>query len=166
MMSCSRCTHSSICACIGKYVYMSYMYLLLYSVTHSQGTTSTCDSSGGQHNLAPYSFFNAFNYNPPIIGFSSIGRKHTLRNIQATSCFTWNLANITLADKMNKTSDDVACDVSEFEHAGLTPVSSLLIAAPRVAESPVSFECKVTQIVQLSDTREDLLETWRCWARL
>lgn len=61
---------------------------------------------------------------------------------------------------MNKTSDDVAHNVSEFEHAGLTPVSSLLIAAPRVAESPVSFECKVTQIVQLSDTREDLLETW------
>ena len=110
--------------------------------------------------MAPYSFFTAFNYHPPIIGFSSIGYKDTVRNIQATENFTWNLATQSLATSMNKTSDPVSADESEFEHAGLTPAPSSLVSAPRVAESPVSFECRVTQVVQLAGAGGSLLETW------
>jgi len=117
-------------------------------------------SSEGQHNLAPYSFFTAFNYRPPIIGFSSIGQKDTLRNIRATSNFTWNLATQALAKQMNTSSDEVPPAVSEFEHAGLSVAPSTLVSAPRVAESPVSFECQTTQIVQLTAASGDLVETW------
>ena len=117
-------------------------------------------STTGEFNLAPYSFFNGFNYTPPIIGFSSVGYKDSLRNIEQTGEFTWNLVTRTLADAMNQTSASVGPDVSEFELAGLTPIASSLIAAPRVAESPVSFECRRTQIIQLQNIAGDKLSTW------
>ena len=65
------------------------------------GWISTCNAQGAL-NLAPYSFFNAFNYVPPIVGFASIGAKDTLRNIEATGEFVWNLATHELADAMNQ----------------------------------------------------------------
>ncbi|MFT4089918.1 MAG: flavin reductase family protein [Asticcacaulis sp.] len=114
------------------------------------GWISTLDAQG-QLNLAPYSFFNLFSYHPPIIGFASSSLKDTVRNLMATGCFGWNLATRPLADAMNQTSAMVAPDISEFELAGLTPAPSRLIAAPRVAESPVSFECQLTQIVPLKN---------------
>ncbi|MBO1750027.1 flavin reductase family protein [Stenotrophomonas indicatrix] len=102
-------------------------------------------------NLAPYSFFNAFNYTPPIIGFSSQGRKDSLRNIEATGEFVWNLATFDLAQAMNESCRAVAPDVDEFVLAGLTALASELVAPPRVAQSPVSMECRCTQIVRLRD---------------
>ncbi len=114
----------------------------------------------GSINLAPYSFFNAFCYSPPIIGFSSIGSKDSLRNARETREFVWNLATRPLADKMNRTSATVQYGVNEFELAGLTMASSRIVAAPRVADSPVNFECKVTDVVQLHSHQGRPANAW------
>src|SRR5690242_11360915 len=103
----------------------------------------------GHVNLAPYSFFNAFNYTPPIIGFSSTHWKDSVANIQDTGEFVWNLVTRDLATHMNATAAHVAREVDEFKLAGVTAVPSKFVNVPRVGESPVAFECKVTQIIQL-----------------
>ncbi len=123
------------------------------------GWVSSQDGEG-RLNLAPYSFFNGFNYTPPIVGFASIGAKDSLHNIRATGEFGWNLATRPLAEQMNQTCAAVPPEVDEFALAGLTPVASRVIAVPRVAESPVSFECKLTQIVQLQGADGSAVETW------
>ncbi len=117
-------------------------------------------SASGVNNLAPYSFFNAFNYVPPIIGFASIGYKDTLRNIEETGEFVWNLTNRALAEAMNQSCAAVGPEVSEFALAGLTPLASTAVAPPRVAESPVTFECKRTQILQLQGADGAQVDTW------
>ena len=114
----------------------------------------------GHVNLAPYSFFNAFNYTPPIIGFASLGVKDTVRNIRANGEFVWNLATKPLAEVMNATCAAVPPEVNEFELAGLKTESSRLVGVPRVAESPVAFECRVAQIVQLQGADGTALDTW------
>ena len=114
----------------------------------------------GQLNLAPYSFFTAFNYTPPIVGFTSIGAKDSLHNAQATGEFVWNLVTTDLAKAMNETCAVVPLGVSEFELGGLTPAPSSVVKPPRVLESPVNFECKVTQIVQLTTVEGHHVETW------
>jgi len=114
----------------------------------------------GSVNLAPYSFFNLFNYRPPIVGFCSIGAKDSLRNVRETGEFVWNLAVRAIAGQMNATSATVPYGVSEFELARLTPVPSRLVSPPRVAESPVNFECRVTQIVQLTDHAQRPVSSW------
>ncbi len=123
------------------------------------GWISSHDAQGVL-NLAPYSFFNAFNYTPPLVGFSSIGDKDTVRNARQTGEFVWNLATRPLAEAMNASCASVPPEVNEFELAGLTPVSSRVISVPRVAESPVSFECRVTQIIQLQGADGTPVETW------
>lgn len=117
-------------------------------------------SASGVNNLAPYSFFNAFNYVPPLIGFASIGHKDTLRNIEETGEFVWNLTSRALAEAMNQSCAAVGPEVSEFDLAGLTPLASTLVAPPRVAESPVTFECKRTQILQLQGADGVQVPTW------
>ena len=117
-------------------------------------------SASGVNNLAPYSFFNAFNYVPPIIGFASIGYKDTLRNIEETGEFVWNLTTRALAEAMNQSCASVGPEVSEFALAGLTPLASTVVSPPRVAESPVTFECKRTQILQLQGADGAQVETW------
>ena len=117
-------------------------------------------SASGVNNLAPYSFFNAFNYVPPIIGFASIGYKDTLRNIKETGEFVWNLTTRALAEAMNQSCAAVGPDGSEFALAGLTPLASTVVVPPRVAESPVTFECKRTQILQLQGADGAQVETW------
>lgn len=114
----------------------------------------------GRLNLAPYSFFNAFNYRPPIVGFSSIGYKDSVRNIVDTGEFGWNLATRPLAEAMNTSCAAVEPEVDEFELSGLTPVSSRVISAPRVAETPVSFECVVSQVLQLQGADGTKVDTW------
>ena len=117
-------------------------------------------SASGVNNLAPYSFFNAFNYVPPIIGFASIGYKDTLRNIEETGEFVWNLTTRALAEAMNQSCVAVGPEVSEFALAGLTPLASTVVAPPRVAESPVTCECKRTQILQLQGADGAQVDTW------
>ena len=117
-------------------------------------------SADGVLNLAPYSFFNAFNYVPPIIGFASIGRKDSLSNIEATGEFVWNLASEPLAQQMNQSCAAVAPDVNEFELTGLATEPSVLIKPPRVQASPVSMECRCTQILQLQGLDGSKVPTW------
>lgn len=117
-------------------------------------------SAAGALNLAPYSFFNAFNYVPPIVGFASIGYKDTVRNVEETGEFVWNLATRSLAEAMNQSCAAVPPEVNEFELAQLTPQASTLVAPPRVAESPVAFECRRTQILQLQGLDGAQVPTW------
>ena len=117
-------------------------------------------SKTGALNLAPYSFFNAFNYTPPIVGFACIGYKDSVRNIEETGEFAWNLTTRALAEAMNQSCASVPPEVNEFELAGLTPVASSVIAVPRVAESPVSFECRRTQVLQLAGADGSKVDTW------
>ncbi|MBN8973780.1 MAG: flavin reductase family protein [Xanthobacteraceae bacterium] len=123
------------------------------------GWISSCDAKGNV-NLAPYSFFNAFNYRPPLIGFSSTGWKDTVANIQETGEFVWNLATMDIAQKMNATSATVPHEVDEFELAGLTPIPSRLVKPPRVGESRVTFECRLSDMIQLKGADGKKAETW------
>ncbi len=116
--------------------------------------------SDGSVNLAPYSFFNAFNYTPPIIGFSSNGAKNSLRNVRETGEFVWNLVTRELGAAMNETSAPAAYGVDEFVLAGLEKVPSRLVAPPRVAAAKVNFECKVADIVQLKSAAGVLASAW------
>ncbi|MBY4572582.1 Asp/Glu/hydantoin racemase [Gordonia paraffinivorans] len=117
-------------------------------------------SPEGVRNLAPYSFFNLFNYVPPIVAFSSVGWKDTVANAKATGEFVWNLATDELGEQMNATSAAIPADTDEFELSGLTARDSDVVAAPRVAESPVSFECRVTECFQLRSAAGDPVDTW------
>jgi flavin reductase (DIM6/NTAB) family NADH-FMN oxidoreductase RutF len=117
---------------------------------------STIDKSGKQ-NLAPFSFFNAVCYNPPTLLFcpgvraTDMGRKDTYYNIQATKEFVINIVTEELAEAMNVTATELAPEVNEFEMAGLTAAPSTRVRPPRVAESPVNFECTLNQIVDIGD---------------
>ena len=117
-------------------------------------------AANGALNLAPYSFFNAFNYVPPIVGFCSIGYKDSVGNVQATGEFVWNLVTRDLAEAMNQTCAAVPPDVDEFALAGLTPEPSRIVGVPRVKESPVAFECRVSQVVQLTSAAGAAIESW------
>ena len=117
-------------------------------------------SQAGVNNLAPYSFFNAFNYVPPIIGFSSIGRKDTLNNIEATGEFVWNLVRADLVEAMNQSCAPYPPGVSEFEATGLEPAPSHLVKPPRVAKAKVAFECRCTEILQLKGISGEKVPTW------
>ncbi len=117
-------------------------------------------SDDGVANLAPYSFFNAFNYKPPVIGFSSVGWKDTVRNIQANGEFVYNLATRALAEAMNASSARVDPQVDEFTLAGLACLPCREVRPSRVARSPVALECKATQIIQLQTAKGIPVEAW------
>lgn len=117
-------------------------------------------SKKGALNLAPYSFFNALNYTPPIIGFSSVGDKDSLKNAGDTGEFCWNLVSKHLVEAMNETSKPLPRDESEFEAAGLEWAPSNVIDAPRVKASLVSMECQVTDIVQLKGAAGEAVNSW------
>ncbi|WP_458070859.1 flavin reductase family protein [Rhodanobacter sp. BL-MT-08] len=123
------------------------------------GWISTVDRQG-RRNLAPYSFFNGFNYTPPIIGFASVGWKDTVANIKDTGVFVWNLTTYGLVNAMNMSSAAVSHGRDEFELAGLTAAASRLVDAPRVLESPVNFECRLTQLIQLQNVAGEEVPTW------
>lgn len=114
----------------------------------------------GVANLAPYSFFNAVCSNPPMIAFSSDGRKHSLANAEATGEFVWSMATRALAEAMNTSSATVPADVDEFVLADLDPAPSRLVKPPRVAASPAALECRVLQIVELKDLAGTSADHW------
>ena len=122
------------------------------------GWISTVDSEG-RVNLAPYSFFNAFNSNPPIVGFASEGRKDSLRNVEATGEFVCNLATRPLAEVMNRSSAPLPHGESEMELAGIEPAPSRLVRPPRVAAAPAALECRLLQVVPLHDLEGGTLDT-------
>ena len=117
-------------------------------------------SADGVRNIAPYSFFNLLNYAPPLIGFSSMGWKDSVANVEATGEFVWNLATRDLAEAMNATSAMVPADVDEFALAGLETLPSRLVAPERVAASPVAFECRLTQLIRLTDRHGEELDQY------
>ncbi len=110
----------------------------------------------GIYNLAPFSFFNAFCGDPPIVGFSPNNNppKDSLVNARATGEFVVNIVTEEIAEQMNMTAKRFPPDVDEFKESKLTPVASKIVRAPRVAESPVNLECKVIQIIDLSSRPE------------
>ncbi|WP_039055120.1 flavin reductase family protein [Enterobacter sp. Bisph1] len=114
----------------------------------------------GRRNLAPYSFFNCFNYRPPIIGFASTGWKDSVSNICQNKEFVWNLTTRELAVPMNETSASLPHGEDEFLRAGLTPAASRIVKTPRVAESPVNFECRLSQCIQLTAADGTAIDSW------
>ncbi len=123
------------------------------------GWISSRDAQG-RLNLAPYSFFNAFNYDPPIIGFSSISWKDSVRNASETREFIWNLVTRELGERMNRTSAPLPHGVDEFAYAGLTAEPGRLVNVPRVAESRAAMECKVIDIVQFKNVHGEKVSGW------
>ena len=123
------------------------------------GWIASCDTEG-RPNLAPYSFFNCFNYHPPIIGFASTGWKDSVHNIVETGEFVWNLTTRELASAMNETSASLPHGEDEFLRAGLTKTESRVVKVPRVAQSPVNFECRLSQCIQLTAANGDSIDTW------
>jgi flavin reductase (DIM6/NTAB) family NADH-FMN oxidoreductase RutF len=97
---------------------------------------------------------------PPIVGFASVGYKDTVRNIEETGEFCWNLATRPLAEQMNRTCAAVSPEVDEFALAGLHPVASRVTGVPRVAESPVAMECRLSQLLQLQGADGGKVPTW------
>jgi len=106
-------------------------------------------SRNGVVNLAPYSFFNAVSEDPHFVMFASGGRKDSQRNAEETGEFVCSLATYDLREAMSKTSAAVGPEVDEMRLAGLTPAPSRLVAPPRVAESPVAFECRYWRTIEL-----------------
>jgi len=118
---------------------------------------STVDGNGNV-NLSPFSYFNVFSSNPPILIFSPSRRvrdnttKHTLENAMETKEVVINVVNFPIVEQMSKSSIEYEKGVNEFIETGLTQVESLLVKPPRVLESPISFECKVQDIVSLGES--------------
>jgi len=110
-------------------------------------------AADGSRNLAPFSFFNAFSFNPPVIGIGPGTRagieKDSLRNIRVTGEFTVSVVNERLADSANLSSGDFSAQIDEWELAGVHPAASDDVRPARVAESPAALECRVKQIVDL-----------------
>ena len=115
---------------------------------------STIDAEGNA-NVSPFSFFNVFSANPPILIFSPARRvrdnsiKHTLINAEATREVVINVVNYDMVQQISLASTEYADGVDEFLKSGLTPIASEVVQPFRVKESPVQFECKVTQIIPL-----------------
>ena len=114
------------------------------------GWISTVDTLG-RPNLAPYSFFNAVCESPPIVAFSSSGRKDTQANIEATGEFVVNLTTRELAEAVSISSAAVPAGHDEFLLAGLESLPCTLVKPQRVARSPAALECRLLQFVPLSD---------------
>ena len=117
---------------------------------------STMDKNGNA-NLSPFSFFNVFSANPPILIFSPARRirdnttKHTLENAYETKEVVINVVNYNIVQQMSLSSTEYLKGVNEFTKSGLTPVPSDIVKPFRVAESPVQFECKVNEIIALGE---------------
>ena len=117
---------------------------------------STVDENGVE-NLAPYSFFNAFSSNPPVLVFSSNRKvsdnstKDTLHNVRATGEAVVNMVSYPIVRQMSLASVEFPSDISEFSKTGLTAIPSERVKAPSVLESPVNMECKIKDIVTLGE---------------
>jgi flavin reductase (DIM6/NTAB) family NADH-FMN oxidoreductase RutF len=111
----------------------------------------------GQVNLSPFSYFNAFSSNPPVLIFSPARRvrdnttKHTLENVLEVPECVINVVSYAMVEQMSLASTEYAQGVNEFEKAGFTEQASSLVKPPRVAESPAQFECKVIEVKALGE---------------
>lgn len=132
-----------------------HSYLLGAIAPRPIAFASTVDLAGN-HNLSPFSFFNVFSANPPIAIFSPARRgkdgttKHTFENVKEVAETVINVVNYNIVQQMSLASTEYPKGVNEFEKAGLTPIPSQLVKPMRVKESPVQMECKVNQVIELS----------------
>ena len=129
-------------------------YLLSAVSPRPIALASTVDEDGNV-NLSPFSFFNVFSANPPILIFSPARRvrgnttKHTLENCLKTKEVVINIVNHAMVQQMSLSSTEYAQGVNEFAKAGFTEIASDLIKPPRVKEAPVQFECKINEVIAL-----------------
>lgn len=133
-----------------------HQYIIASVAPRPIAFVSTLDENGIE-NLAPYSFFNAFSSNPPIVVFSSNRRvtdnstKDTLHNVRVSGECVVNVVPYSIVRQMSLASVEFPSSVSEFTKTGLTPEPSETVSAPRVMESPVNMECKVKEIIPLGE---------------
>ena len=129
-----------------------YRFMISAIIPRPIAFVSTSDASG-HFNVAPFSYFAPLSSNPPLLGISINARgggpKDTLANARATGDFVVNIVTEAILKPMVRTSGEWPADVDEFQLAGLTPLASQRVRAPRVAESPVQFECRVEREVPL-----------------
>ena len=131
--------------------------LLLSAIAPRPIAFASTSDADGNPNLSPFSFFNVFSANPPVLIFSPARRvrdnttKHTLENALETKEVVINVVNYDIVQQMSLSSTEYAEGVNEFEKAGLTMLKSDLVKPFRVAESPVQFECKVNEVVSLGN---------------
>ncbi|GAB1308365.1 flavin reductase family protein [Urechidicola sp. KH5] len=129
--------------------------LMLTAVAPRPIAFASTISKDGLVNLSPFSFFNVFSSNPPIMIFSPARRvrdnttKHTLENVHEVPEVVINIVNYQMVEQMSLASTEYAKGVNEFEKAGFTQVESINIKPPRVGEAPVAFECKVNEVIAL-----------------
>lgn len=129
-----------------------HSYLLGAVAPRPIAFASTIDKEGNI-NLSPFSFFNCFGANPPILIFSPARRgrdnttKHTYENVLEVPEVVINIVNYDMVQQMSLASTEYAKGVNEFTKAGLTAVTSSIVKPPRVGEAPVAFECKVLQVI-------------------
>ena len=122
----------------------SAVYPLLNSVVVPRPIAWVSTTSAeGVDNLAPHSFFTIAGIDPPVVQFTSVGAKDSLRNALATGEFVVALCSEPLLEQVNRTGTDYPPDTSEYDAVGLTRESSRLVTPPRVAESPVNLECRL-----------------------
>ena len=114
-------------------------------------------SEDGINNLAPFSYFNAVGDDPPHVMFSTVHsnnlNKDTLNNVLATKQFVVNMVTEDLAEQMNRTSQPIPANESEFELAGLTPIASSMVLPPRVKECKITMECEMVHHYQLENSK-------------
>jgi flavin reductase (DIM6/NTAB) family NADH-FMN oxidoreductase RutF len=148
--------HSLIIDC--RKIETPHLYrVLIGSVAPRPIAWVSTQSTEGQNNLAPFSFFNVFSVAPPVLGFAPGFKraapggtrtpKDTLRNAIETGEFVVNIVSRKLAEKMNQTSGEYPDDISEFEAAGLTAIPSHIVKPPRVGECLMTMECKLMQTI-------------------
>jgi flavin reductase (DIM6/NTAB) family NADH-FMN oxidoreductase RutF len=109
-------------------------------------------SADGVDNLAPHSFFTVSCVDPPMVQFTSVGIKDSLRNVRETGEFVVNLATESLFEQINASATDFPAEISEFAAVGLTPEPSKTVAPARVAESPVALECRLEHALELGNS--------------
>lgn len=129
-------------------------YKLLTSVVVPRpiAWVSTTNKDGSADNLAPHSFFTVSCVSPPIVQFTSVGRKDSVRNVEETGQFVVNLAPEHLFEQINATATDFPHGVSEFDEVGIAREPSARVKPPRVAASPVALECELHSTLRLGDS--------------
>lgn len=128
-------------------------YRVLNSVVVPRPIAWVCSrSADGVLNLAPHSFYTVACVDPPVVQFTSVGRKDSLRNVEATGEFTVSLTPEALFEQINATGTDFPAGMSEAEQCGVRLEPSDRVDVPRVAESPVSVECVLHSTVRLGDS--------------
>lgn len=114
-------------------------------------------AADGTVNLAPHSYTTVLSPDPPIVGFVSVGRKDTVRNVEATGDFVYHIADESLAERLNLTAADFPSDVSEVHWAGLRTVASEAVRTPRIAEAPIALEAKLVEVLAVAETNNFLI---------